>query len=59
MTLWVAGFVAKVVRSPSVSDAVGAWVGGAPGFLAMVTTVVWARDRARAQAAGRRCSPGP
>jgi hypothetical protein len=57
LALWIAGFVAKVVLSLAVSDAVGSWVGGALGFLALVTTVLWARTGTRGQVSGRRASP--
>lgn len=45
LVLWLFGFVAKAGLSILVSDTVGSWVGGAFGFLALVTTVLWAVTR--------------
>jgi hypothetical protein len=37
VALWLLGFLAKIVFSILVSDAVGTWVGGTFGFFAVVT----------------------
>ncbi len=55
LALWVLGFAAKIGLSILVNDALGTWVGGVLGFLAIVTLVMWALQRdARPSRQGRR-----
>ncbi len=43
--LFVFGLIAKTVLSNLVDDALGRWVGGGLGFLAVVTLVTWFSQR--------------
>ena len=45
VVLWLLGFAAKIGISILVSDALGTWVGGVLGFLALVTMIMWALQR--------------
>jgi hypothetical protein len=47
LALWLFGFVAKVALSILVSDTVGSWVGGAFGFLGLVTLGLLAWNQSR------------
>jgi hypothetical protein len=60
LALWLFGFVVKVVLSILVNDTVGSWVGGAFGFLALVSLGLlgWNRSReAREQEGARHPEP--
>lgn len=45
VALWLLGLLAKIVVSALVSDSAGTWVGGAFGFLAVVTLLLWLAQR--------------
>jgi riboflavin transporter FmnP len=60
LALWLFGFVVKIVLSILISETVGSWVGGTFGFLALVTSVLYAWNQSReARGQERTAHPEP
>lgn len=45
LALWLLGLVAKIGLSVLVDDALGTWIGGALGFVGLLTFILWASQR--------------